>query len=103
MTPFVIALVALVGATLFLWEKAARADAEKDAKLANALARDLQRQLYNAWEELEAGNKARAFLRKEAEILSNELKTCDVPGAARERLARVLAHAAGNDRNRPVH
>lgn len=83
MSIWVTACIFLVGVTLFLWEKGARHDAETRAKTAeDAL---LAEKLASARAQADL-----AFLRSEAERLNHELSTCNVPGAARQRLDRLL-------------
>lgn len=77
----------------FLWEKAARVEAEAKAE---RLALENEAYLYRLKDAAATAVRqlqALAFIKSEAERLSHELEACSVPGAVRERLDRVLARA----------
>lgn len=82
--------VGLVGLLLWLWEKAAHADSQKDLALTKAQNKDLSRQLHEAWDMGERKDKVITLLRGDLHGLNEELEKCAVPGAVRERLNKLL-------------
>ncbi len=78
----------------FLWEKAARVEAEAAVR---ALQVDVEAYLHRLKDAAATQRRqleTLTYLRDEAKRLSDELETCSIPDSARTRLAGVLARAS---------
>ena len=103
MTPWIsLAVSCLLGAIAYLWERGRRITAEKhlaEEKLNTAFQRNAaiqaQRNFDLASEDVDRLRQAMVYKHEEIEALSLELASCSVPGAAADRLNRLLKKNPG--------